>query len=155
YEATTLDAIAASAGISRRTFFHYFKSKDDILLSQQAGFGDQLVTALASEPSAGSPMTTMLSAMRRVAASYPLDELVRIDRIMMSVEAVQSRKQASYVRDEQLVLAALRKRWPAEDDTALRLTAMLAIGLTRLSLDSWRDEGGRRPIVNHLDEALR
>ena len=39
YEATTLDMIAADAGISRRTFFHYFKSKDDILLSQQAGLG--------------------------------------------------------------------------------------------------------------------
>ncbi len=33
YEATTLDEIAAAAGISRRTFFYYFKSKDEILLS--------------------------------------------------------------------------------------------------------------------------
>mgnify|MGYP006182937953 CR=1 FL=1 len=39
YESTTLDAIAAEAGISRRTFFSYFKSKDDVILSwQEAGW---------------------------------------------------------------------------------------------------------------------
>ena len=39
YDETTLDEVAAAAGISRRTFFHYFKSKDDILLSLQRGMG--------------------------------------------------------------------------------------------------------------------
>ena len=33
YEATTLEAIAAASGISARTFFYYFKSKEDILLA--------------------------------------------------------------------------------------------------------------------------
>ncbi|MEI7348728.1 helix-turn-helix domain-containing protein [Pectobacterium parmentieri] len=28
YEATTLDAIAEASGIARRTFFHYFRSKE-------------------------------------------------------------------------------------------------------------------------------
>jgi len=32
FEATTLDAIALEAGISRRTFFSYFTSKEDVLL---------------------------------------------------------------------------------------------------------------------------
>lgn len=90
YEATTLDMIAADAGISRRTFFHYFKSKDDILLSQQAGLGEQLVDAIAAEPTGGTPIKTVQAAMRRIAASYPLEELVAIDKLMMSVEAVQS-----------------------------------------------------------------
>ncbi len=30
YQETTLDEIAAAAGISRRTFFYYFKSKNEI-----------------------------------------------------------------------------------------------------------------------------
>ncbi len=33
YEATTLDEIAEAAGISRRTFFYYLKSKEEILLA--------------------------------------------------------------------------------------------------------------------------
>src|SRR5690349_4252907 len=37
YDTTTLDTIAAEAGISRRTFFSYFKSKEDILFVWQSG----------------------------------------------------------------------------------------------------------------------
>lgn len=154
YEATTLDMIAADAGISRRTFFHYFKSKDDILLSQQAGLGEQLVDAIAAEPTGGTPIKTVQAAMRRIAASYPLEELVAIDKLMMSVEAVQSRKQANYIRDEKIVLEALRQRWKEAPDMELRLVAFIAIGLTRLSLDAWRNDGGTRPIVDYLDQAF-
>ncbi|WP_268905697.1 TetR/AcrR family transcriptional regulator [Devosia sediminis] len=154
YEATTIEAIAAAAGISRRTFFHYFKTKDDVLLSQQAGLGEQLIAALAAEPDAGTPMRTVHAAMRRIASSYPLEELVVIDRLMLSIEAVQSRKQANYIRDEKLVLEALRQRWPMEDDMSLRVTAFVAIGCTRLSLDAWRAAGGTRPIVEYLDRAF-
>ncbi|ODT69602.1 MAG: hypothetical protein ABS75_16095 [Pelagibacterium sp. SCN 63-23] len=154
YEATTLDMIAADAGISRRTFFHYFKSKDDILLSQQAGLGEQLVDAISAEPRGGRPMKTVQTAMRRIAASYPLEELVAIDKLMMSIEAVQSRKQANYIRDEKLVLEALRGLWPDEPDMDLRLVAFIAIGLTRLSLDAWRNDGGTKPIVHYLDQAF-
>ncbi len=155
YEATTLDAIAAEAGISRRTFFHYFKSKDDILLSQQAGIGEQLIAAIDAEPDAGTPFQTVRSAMRRIAAGYPLNELIVIDRMMMSIEAVQQRKQASYIRDEGLVFDALARRWPEADRMSLRIVAQLSIGLTRLSLDAWRGDGGRRPIVDYLDTVLK
>lgn len=154
YEATTIDAVAEAAGISRRTFFHYFKSKDDILLSQQAGIGEQLIAALRAEPEAETPWKTLLSAMRKIAASYPAAELIAIDRLMMSIEAVQQRKQASYVRDEKLLLEALRIRWPSAKDMDLRNASMLAIGLTRLSLDTWRSDGGARPIVDYLDAAV-
>ena len=33
YEATTLDAIAEAAGMSRRTFFYYLESKEEMLLA--------------------------------------------------------------------------------------------------------------------------
>ncbi|MBW4331752.1 TetR/AcrR family transcriptional regulator [Stakelama sp. CBK3Z-3] len=49
YEATTFDMIARAAGISRRTFFSYFKSKDDVLLARErSGFPQALHTAMRS-----------------------------------------------------------------------------------------------------------
>ena len=42
YDGTTLDAIAQAAGISRRTFFYYFKSKEDVLLAaHDSGFRER------------------------------------------------------------------------------------------------------------------
>ncbi|KKB10049.1 TetR/AcrR family transcriptional regulator [Devosia chinhatensis] len=154
FEATTLDAIAAAAGISRRSFFHYFRSKDDILLSQQAGLGEQLVSALSDQPDGASPLDTLFAAMRGIAASYSLEQMRAIDAMMMSIESVQARKQANYIRDEKIVLEALRSRWPMEDDMQLRLAALFAIGVTRLSLDAWRSDGGTRPIVDYADMAF-
>ena len=49
YEATTLDAIAEAADVSRRTIFHYFNQKDDILLAWQSGIGEAIRAAILRE----------------------------------------------------------------------------------------------------------
>jgi AcrR family transcriptional regulator len=50
YEATTVDTIATEAGMSRRTFFRYFASKDELVLGKYDLMGDQLLDALGSRP---------------------------------------------------------------------------------------------------------
>jgi AcrR family transcriptional regulator len=156
YEATTLEAIAAEAGISRRTFFHHFKSKDDILLSMQSGLGATLAAALPESSSVRRPIDAVRQAVLKSCASYTPEALISIDRLMRSSEAVQARKQASYVEHERTLFAGLRERWPEpERETALRLVAMLSIGAVRLSLEAWTRSEGGRPIEDLIDEAFR
>ncbi|MFC5069796.1 TetR/AcrR family transcriptional regulator [Flaviflagellibacter deserti] len=155
YEATTLDEIAAKAGISRRTFFYYFKSKDDILLSLQNGMGDMLVAALREEPQDKRPLHAIRDAILKVCAPIPADDMIAIDRLMRSSEAVQARKQASYIQHEKALFAALRERWPKpERETGLRLVAMMAIGAMRLASDALSREDGKRPFDELLHEAF-
>ena len=155
YEATTLDDIAAEAGISRRTFFYYFKSKDDILLSLQSGMGDMIVDALQHAPRDRRPLDAIRDAIVKVCAAVPADDMIAIDRLMRSSEAVQARKQASYIQHERALFAALRERWPEPGrETGLRLVAMLAIGATRLASDALSREGGKRPLTELLHEAF-
>ena len=64
YEATTLDAIAEAAGISRRTFFYYFKSKEEILLAwQDGGFNETLRAAVLEQSTKQSPLNAVKSAL--------------------------------------------------------------------------------------------
>ena len=155
YEATTLDEIAAEAGISRRTFFYYFKSKDDILLSLQNGMGAMIVDALRHAPQGKRPFHAIRDAIVTVCASIRADDMIVIDRLMRSSEAVQARKQASYIQHERALFAVLRERWPEpEREAGLRLVAMLAIGAMRLSLDALSREGGKRPLTELLHEAF-
>lgn len=155
YDATTLDEIAEKAGISRRTFFHYFKSKDEILLSAQSGIGEMIVAALRAGPRDKRPLETIRAAAIEVCAAFPTDEMVAIDRLMRTSPAVQARKQANYVEHEKVLFSALRDLWPEPSrETGLRLVAMLAIGAMRLAFDTLSQEGGRRPVVDLLNEAF-
>lgn len=155
YDATTLDAIAAAAGISRRTFFHYFKSKDDILLSLQSGMGEGIAAAVRNAPPDRRPLDAIRRAITDAVAAFPSDEMIRIDRLMRSNPSVQARKQASYVEHELTLFAALRERWPDPDqELSLRLTALAAIGALRLSTERFSREGGATDLVTLLDAAF-
>src|SRR4029077_8820150 len=50
FEATTVDQIAAAAGMSRRTFFRYFAGKDELVLTRLVESGQSVVDALRLRP---------------------------------------------------------------------------------------------------------
>src|SRR5688572_18569292 len=50
FEETTVEEIAAAAGISRRTFFRYFASKNDIPFGNFQVLLDELETWLSAQP---------------------------------------------------------------------------------------------------------
>ncbi len=155
YAETRVDDIAEAAGISRRTFFHYFESKDDILLSLQSGIGAMLSQALRDTPAGLRPLDAVRAAVIAVSATIPPADMIAIDRLMRASPAVQARKQASYVAQEQALLAVLRERWPMpEREAGLRLVAMLAVGAMRLALEALSREDGKRPLVVLLNEAF-
>ena len=46
FDQTTVDEVAEAAGISRRSFFHYFVSKYDLLAQDTVKYGAALVEAV-------------------------------------------------------------------------------------------------------------
>lgn len=155
YEATTVDAIAAAAGISRRTFFYYFKSKDDILLSMQSHGFETVCNAVATSPADQPPIDAVQAAFVKACAPYPSDEMMILDRVMLSSENVRARKQIAYMQQERELLACLCERWP--DPTrrnSLRLVAMASMGAMRIAMDAWREEGGKRPLTTLIAETF-
>jgi AcrR family transcriptional regulator len=147
YDATTLDEIAASADISRRTFFHYFKTKDDILLSLQSDLGAALAAAVRTQPTDVSPLATIREVIADAASRFSDERALLIDRIMRSSASIQARKSAAYIEHERTLLNALRDRWPDPKlETRLRLIAMQAIGAIRLATEAFSAENGKRSL---------
>lgn len=152
FEGATVEEIAAAAGISRRTFFHYFESKDDILLSLQSDVGELFAAEVRRAPPGCFPFELVRDAVLKVCASIPSDDMLALDRLMRGSASVQARKQASYRQQEAALFSALRERWPEpERETRLRVLAMVAVGATRLASETFSQEGGARPF----DEVLR
>ena len=154
YEGTTLEAIAAAAGISRRTFFYYFKSKDEVLLaSQGGGFIEALRPSLLDESPEQAPFVAVRSCLSKLVSRYETKESIIIDRLLQSTEALRARKQAIFVQMEETVFAALCELWPQQKRRAtLRLVAMVSMGAMRVAMEGWRQDGGKRPLANYLQE---
>ncbi|MBR1156837.1 TetR family transcriptional regulator [Bradyrhizobium sp. JYMT SZCCT0428] len=158
YEATTLDAIAEAAGISRRTFFYYFKSKEEILLAwQDGGFNETLRAALLEQSTKQSPLNAVKSALLELTLRFQADykQTRVIERLMCANESLRIRHQAKYVEKEQAVFDALCQMWPQpKRQPALRIVAMMSIGALRLAIDNWNRDQGKRPIAAYLKEAF-
>ncbi|WP_261564947.1 TetR/AcrR family transcriptional regulator [Frankia gtarii] len=50
YDATTIDQIASAAGLSKRSFFRYFASKEEVILVNFEAFGRALADAVGQRP---------------------------------------------------------------------------------------------------------
>ena len=154
-DGTTVEEIAAASGISRRTFFHYFESKDDILLSLQSDVGEMFAAEVRRALPGGAPFELVRDAALNVCASIPHDDMLALDRLMRGSASVQARKQASYRQHEEALFSALRERWPEPArETRLRVLAMVAIGATRLASETFNQEGGARPFSDVLRDAF-
>ena len=156
YEETTLEAIAEAAGISRRTFFYYFKSKEEVLLAWQgSGFAQALRPTLLDESPDQTPFVAVRNCLSKLAARYVTKDSIIVDRLLRSTEALRARKQAHFVEMEDALFAALGELWPQpKRRIALRLVAMVSMGALRLAIESWRQDNGKRPLAKYLLENL-
>jgi AcrR family transcriptional regulator len=156
YEETTLDAIAAASGISRRTFFYYLKSKEDVLMAHESG---NFLHALRPTFLKQSPKQSPIDAARRtflsLASMYETKESIIADRILRSVETLRLRKEALLVQMEEVMAEAMYELWPDESQRpALRLAAMMAMGTLRFAKENWRREEAAHPLTHYINEAF-
>lgn len=146
YEATTLDEIAAAAGISRRTFFHYFKSKDDILLAYFRVFSDAIKDFVMEDTPSGPPLEAAFSALSKIVASLQEAKMLAIARLMRQSETLQTRRHVGYLQFEQAIHEGLCTLYPGREADDLKLVAMVSIGPLRLAVDTWLEHDGKRPL---------
>ncbi|MCE4224401.1 TetR family transcriptional regulator [Methylobacterium sp. C25] len=151
FEETTLDAIAEQADIARRTFFHYFNTKESILNSLQDTTEASLRASIARADPGRAPFDVVCEAMLEMVSGFGTEEARAIDRLLRSSEALLARKQANYQTQELMIFAALTKKWAAPDlAPKLRLVALACVGALRLASDAWSSSDGTRPLQDHL-----
>ena len=157
FERTTIDAIAEAADISRRTFFYYFKSKEEVLLAWQgSGFLDALRPAMLEESPRQAPLDAVRHCLLKLISRYETKESIIVDRLLRSTEALRARKQAIFIEMEEALFAAMRELWPQpQRRTTLRMVAMVSMGAMRLAVEDWRQAGGKRSLADYLTRYLK
>ena len=155
YAGTTVDQIAEAAGICRRSFFHYFKSKDDLILAWLDGAWGAICDQVAISAAAVSPLDAVCAALVQDVSRYETTRMIAIDRLMRASENLVACKQASHARQEEALFEALCRAWPDPARRAgLRMVAMASTGAMRLAVDAWHRDDCRRPLAEHVAAAF-
>lgn len=140
FDGTTVDEIAAAADVSRRTFFHYFASKEDVVLSRHDDFERALLGAIRAAP----PETPLLGVIEQAVVAalgqFDAEEARILERLKRDTPALRVRDEGKYERLERAIAGALAERsGAAPDDLRVRLDAMLVTGVLRVGGGGWVD----------------
>jgi AcrR family transcriptional regulator len=159
FEATTLDDIAAAADISRRSFFHYFASKEDVVFAWHEETTAALIAAVAERPAGESMLTAAENAISAMARQLEPGEAIAMARLKRDNPALQARDQVKYEKLERALAAALEKRAGQKTERLqARLVAMIATGAMRIGGELWAAEGAREKpeaLVKRTFAAIR
>lgn len=158
YDAVTIDEIVATAGVSRRTFFRYFASKEDVVVQFLADMGAGMRAELADRPGGERPSAALLHAVRvpLAACSDHSDRALRVVQLILGTPALLARfleRQAQW-RDE--LAAELGDRTGLDPGTELypRLAAGMALNAFDAVLQRWSASDGTEDPADLLDRAF-
>ncbi|QDY10502.1 TetR family transcriptional regulator [Micromonospora sp. HM134] len=156
FEATTIEEIARAAGISRRSYFRYFASKDEAFAAALASIGRTIAETLSRRPADEPPW----AALRR--SFDPLLEQAGADpnaealgRLILERPALQQGKDAVWQTE---IATALLPRLAAggADDGSLRAHALSAAAITCLHVAQaqWLTADEQRDLGALLDTTM-
>ena len=159
YERTTVEAIAERAGVSRRTFFRHFPSKDDAIFPDHQRIAAEAaahLAALADTP----PVRAVCAGARVVFRSYLDDPAASVQRyhLARAVPALKDREIAGASGYTHLFSRYLRDRLGLAEGSGVRLyadvVAAAVVAAHNEVLRAWLLGGGEGDPLPRLDAAM-
>jgi len=156
YDATTVEQIAAAAGVSHMTFFRYFPAKEDVALSDSY---DPLIAELIGRTSVTQPViqrirTVLVQGLKQV-YDTDRDTMLAQNKLIVSTPALRERLWANQIATQQLILQALDngEHGPLPDfQTKVTVAACLAAATTAVL--TWTENDGAPELPDLIEEAF-
>ena len=161
FRRTSIDAIAAEAGVSRTTFFRYFPSKEAVVFSAQDAAGEGFSTLLAARPPGESPFRAFeeaLVALARKTEDDPVEKKRALDLWALiganpELRARLTQRTAEATDDIARILA----RRDSSDEPKIRhvVASSIAVALAQQVNLVWQESKGDLSIEDLLRERFR
>ncbi len=143
FERTTAEQIAHAAGVSRRTFFRYYESKEDVLVERSDRWGECLYAELAARPPEEPPLLAIRNALVpavEMGIGDP-DFLRWAIRVLREERVVRRAIMERRNRLEERIAALMAERLGAgPDDKKPMLLAFVTRALHDTAFNAWYDD---------------
>ena len=156
FEATTVEEIAAAAGVSHMTFFRYFPAKEDVVLSDSY---DPLIARLLEQTPADWPVLQRIrTALRQgLAEVYDTDRgtLLAQNKLIAATPALRDRLWADQIVTQQLFLRALGGAEPGHRPSLqTRVTVAACLAAASTAILAWVENDGTPELPELIDQAF-
>ena len=159
FDATTVDQIAEAAGISRRSFFRYFKTKEDVVLGDLSALGEQVRAALRARPADEPAWAALRAALATLStlARPPATELA-VAQISHGAPTLRARHLEKHLYWQELLAPEIEKRLdgsgPGRPDVGARAIVAAALACLDTAVEAWRQSGGTADLEELFDQAV-
>ncbi|HEX2313153.1 MAG TPA: TetR family transcriptional regulator [Thermomonospora sp.] len=163
FEATTLDELCAAVEVSKRTFFRYFASKEDVAMAPTqdlwAAFLDDLRTREPSGTLLELYQETLLAALGRMPAEGWADRVLLSRRLAARTPSMNAHGLQFCDRTTRAALDVLRQRFGLDDphDPRPRLALDMVVAAFHWALEAWTfhpERGDRDDLAGRLRDAF-
>ncbi|MER7011780.1 TetR family transcriptional regulator [Saccharopolyspora sp. NPDC000359] len=158
FEATTVDQIADAAGVGRRTFFRYFRSKEDVVFPGHDERLAEVVELLEGADPAADPLVVLGRTAEVVLEMYLAEPEVSLKRFELTreVSALRDKEIASIDRYQRVFARYLRERYAGEPGGDLRaaVAAAAVVAAHNHVLRQWLKSRGELDAKRLLREAV-
>jgi AcrR family transcriptional regulator len=160
FEETTVDQIAAAAGMSRRTFFRYFTGKDELVLERLVEAGESIASALRQRPAHEPLWTSLRAAFDEVVGQQdqyadlarPLQLMLRTEPAVRGVVVERRRRWQELLEPPVAERLSPRRGGRSPDIRAAAIVAC-ALACLEVAQDVWTDHPGSR-LSTLLDASM-
>lgn len=158
FDSVTVADIASAAGISERTFFRYFLSKDEVVLDYERQVHHRLVAAVANRPPTEGPVTALRKAYLQTSHVEPgmRPRVAQLGRILAEAPALRARSHGERLGQDDPLMLEVQRRFRRPDDSVyarIIVTAMDAVAANEFR--SWALSGATDDPGDRIDLALR
>lgn len=149
FDAVTLDQVAEAAGVSRRSLFNYFTSKEEMVLSAKADLVALIRSAIPKRPRDEPLLVMAENALLDIAPHFDDDRARATARMIHQTPSLRAWDAAKHEQLEIALAEALAERKGlVADDAEVRLTAIVCTAILRHATDRWlAAEDGDSPEV--------
>jgi AcrR family transcriptional regulator len=147
FDVTTVDQIVETVGVSRRTFFHYFPTKEDAVLGDVDALGERLRTALEARPRDESAWTALGEALRSLQGDMSAKTRLALADLYERTPSLQARHLQKHLSWQRKLAPDIEKRIgvPPGDPRAVAVIAA-ALACLDVAVEEWRQSRGKADI---------